>query len=257
MFGITVDDVIEVYKQLKDRYDFILTTTFALDEGFTVDCPIIVGKAHNQIIELYEDGGDFVLDVMDEKQTKGTHWHPNDVEGAVDDIVKFMEGKSDYEMAPFRNTRMEGDAMFKYRKASVSDAATIAKMAAKLWNSDTLDDLIAEFEELLAGEDTAIFICQAGGCAIGFAQCQLRHDYVEGTSSSPVAYLEGVFVEESHRRRGCGKYLIHACEQWAKEKGCTEFASDCELDNKESLAFHLHSGFEEANRIICFVRKLQ
>ena len=102
VFYITVDDVIKVYNQLKDRYELVLTTTSALDEGFTVDCPIIVGKAHGQVVELYEDGGDFVLDVMDIKQTKGTHWHPNDVEGAVNDIVEFMEGKSDYKMSPFR-----------------------------------------------------------------------------------------------------------------------------------------------------------
>ena len=102
MFGITVDDVLKVYEQLKDRYDLVLTTTSALDEGFTVDCPIIVGKAHEQIIELYEDSGDFVMDVMDAEQTKGTHWHPDDVKGAVDYIAEFMDGKSDYEMYPFR-----------------------------------------------------------------------------------------------------------------------------------------------------------
>ncbi len=102
MFDLTVDDVLEVYEQLKDRYALVLTTTSALDEGFTVDCPIIVGEAHGQIIELYEDGGDFVMDVMDEKQTRGTHWHPYDVEGAIDDIVEFMEGKSDYKMYPFK-----------------------------------------------------------------------------------------------------------------------------------------------------------
>ena len=102
MFDISVDDVVEVYEQLKDRYDLVLTTTSALDEGFTVDCPIVVGKAHGQIIELYEDGGDFVMDVMDEEQTKGTHWHPNDVESAIDDVAEFMEGKSDYEMFPFK-----------------------------------------------------------------------------------------------------------------------------------------------------------
>ena len=102
MFRITVDDVLAVYEQLKDRYALVLTTTSVLDEGFTVDCPIIVGKAHGQIIELYEDGGYFVLDVMDAEQTKGTHWHPNDVEGAVGYIVEFMEGKSDYEMFSFR-----------------------------------------------------------------------------------------------------------------------------------------------------------
>lgn len=101
-FDITADDVIKVYEQLKDRYGLVLTSTSELDEGFTTDCPIIVGKAHGQIVELYEYGGEFILDVMDSKQTKGTHWHPNDVEGAADDIAEFMEGKSDYKMSPFR-----------------------------------------------------------------------------------------------------------------------------------------------------------
>ena len=102
MFDSTVDDVMAVYEQLKDRYDLVLTTTSALDEGFTIDCPIVVGKAHGQIIELYEDGGVFVLDVMNAAKTKGSHLHPNDVESAIDDIVKFMEGKSDYKMCHFR-----------------------------------------------------------------------------------------------------------------------------------------------------------
>ena len=102
MFDMTDENVLAVYEQLKDTYDLVLTTTSALDEGFTIDCPIIVGKAHGQILELYSDGDMFVLDVMDAEQTKGTHWHPNDVDSAVEHIVKFMEGKSDYELYPFR-----------------------------------------------------------------------------------------------------------------------------------------------------------
>lgn len=102
MFGITVDDVVNIYEQLKNRYALILTTTSALDEGFTIDCPIIVGRANGKIIELYEDGGMFIMDVMDAAQSVGTHWHPFDVKNAVDDIVKFMEGKTDYEMYPLK-----------------------------------------------------------------------------------------------------------------------------------------------------------
>jgi hypothetical protein len=101
MFDITVDDVFAVYDRLKDKYALTLTTTGALDEGFTVDCPIIVGKAHGYILELYEDGGLFILDVVDEAQTMGTHWHPNNVETAVEDIVAFMEGTEEYELMSF------------------------------------------------------------------------------------------------------------------------------------------------------------
>ena len=96
----------------------------------------------------------------------------------------------------------------------------------------------------------------AGEFPVGFAQCQLRRDYVEGTESSPVGYLEGIYVVELWRKQGLAKALLAACEGWAKGKGCTEFASDCELDNTQSLQFHLKAGFREANRIICFTKKI-
>ena len=102
MFDKAAEDVFAVYNRLKDRYPLILTNSMALDEGFTVDCPVIVAKAHGQIMELYEDGGVFILDVMDEAKTKGTHWHPYDVEDAAKDFTEFMEGKSDYGLTPFR-----------------------------------------------------------------------------------------------------------------------------------------------------------
>ena len=105
MFDVTANDVLNVYKQLKDRYSLILTTTSALndelDTGFTIDCPIIVSKAHGQIIWLYECDDMFVMDVMDEEQTKGNHWHPDNVEYAVYDIEDFINGKSDYDLQPF------------------------------------------------------------------------------------------------------------------------------------------------------------
>ena len=86
--------------------------------------------------------------------------------------------------------------------------------------------------------------------------CGLRHDYVEGTDSSPVGYLEGIFVMEKYRKRGIAKELLKNCQKWAQEQGCGEFASDCEIMNEDSLRFHLHVGFEEVNRIICFTKKL-
>ena len=50
--------------------------------------------------------------------------------------------------------------------------------------------------------------------------------------------------------------LLSTCEAWAKQQGCREFASDCELGNGESLRFHLAMGFREANRVICFTKEL-
>ncbi len=142
------------------------------------------------------------------------------------------------------------------RQATMKDALTVAKLAVKLWPSHTIEEMTAEFEHLLADTSVAVFLFYIDRNAIGFAQCQLRNDYVEGTDSSPVGYLEGIYIADHFRKQGFGKMLLGACEQWAKEQRCKEFASDCELDNTQSLSFHLHSGFDEANRIICFVKRL-
>ena len=142
-------------------------------------------------------------------------------------------------------------------KAGLNDVKIIAKMAHKMWSSHTLDELEEEFHEIIVSEDSAEFIVTNEGKAIGFAQCQLRYDYVEGTSSSPVGYLEGIFIEDGFRKKGYARELLKNCEQWSLEKGCTEFASDCELSNDTSLKFHLNVGFKEANRIICFTKNLK
>lgn len=141
-------------------------------------------------------------------------------------------------------------------KAEEKDASTVAALAAALWPHHRAGELELEFHPLLSDPEAAVFLMFAGDCAVGFAQCQLRHDYVEGTRTSPVGYLEGIYVIPSCRHRGIAGALLNACEVWAREMGCTEFASDCELDNLESLAFHKKLGFTEANRIICFTKKL-
>lgn len=141
-------------------------------------------------------------------------------------------------------------------KATDNDVKAITKLALLLWPDNVENELTSEFSELILDQKAIIFLAKAENVAIGFAQCQLRIDYVEGTESSPVGYLEGIFVKEQYRRIGVAKQLLSACEKWAKSKGCKEFASDVELENNVSLNFHLRNGFQEANRIICLTKKL-
>lgn len=142
------------------------------------------------------------------------------------------------------------------RRAGMNEARDLANMAIQMWTDHDLEDLTEEFRQLVMNDDAVCFIKFVDDKPIAFAQCQLRHDYVEGTESSPVGYLEGIFVSEGYRKKGYAAELLSECEKWAKEKGCSEFASDCELDNMDSLRFHMALGFEEANRIICFRKDL-
>ena len=142
------------------------------------------------------------------------------------------------------------------RRAENSDCSALAFLACRLWPHHSMEEMEEEFSPMLAASGCAVFVAWEDARPVGFAQCQLRHDYVEGTSSSPVGYLEGIYVAEDFRKQGIAKEMLAACEAWAREQGCREFASDCELDNEESLRFHKKLGFQEANRIICFTKPL-
>lgn len=142
------------------------------------------------------------------------------------------------------------------KKATPNDTRVLAELAIQMWSNHTVSELDTDFDEIVSNKDAVCYIKYIDNTPVGFAQCQLRHDYVEGTRSSPVGYLEGIFVVPEHQHKGYAKELLQECELWAKEKGCTEFASDCELDNSNSFNFHMAMGFEEANRVICFRKEL-
>lgn len=142
------------------------------------------------------------------------------------------------------------------RKAGKTELEILANLAVLMWNSSSVDELITEFSETISNGKSQFFLKYENDTPVGFAQCQLRYDYVEGTSTTPVGYLEGIFIKEGYRNRGYAKELLTECEAWAKNNGCREFASDCEIDNIESFCFHKAMNFTEANRIICFTKKL-
>ena len=143
------------------------------------------------------------------------------------------------------------------KKATLEELSEAVRLANLLWQDSEYDELKSELEAEILSDESIIALYYEVDKAVGFAYSALRHDYVEGTNTSPVGYLEGIFTLEDYRGTGIAAELLSYCEKWAKEKGCAEFCSDCELDNSASYAFHMKSGFEEANRIICFYKKLR
>ena len=115
---------------------------------------------------------------------------------------------------------------------------------------DEAEDRVAERNPRIA-----TFVAEADGQVIGFAEVSLRSDYVSGCETSPVAFLEGIFVHPDWRRAGVGRALVTVCEQWGLSQGCRELGSDARLDNAASHRFHGHTGFEETGRVVYF-RKL-
>jgi aminoglycoside 6'-N-acetyltransferase I len=97
----------------------------------------------------------------------------------------------------------------------------------------------------------------ADGAAVGFVEAAKRVDYVNGTSTSPVAFIEGLYVAPAARRRRVARALVESVIEWALAQGCSELASDALLDNTTGQAAHRALGFEETERVVYFRRALR
>ncbi|WP_226782583.1 aminoglycoside 6'-N-acetyltransferase [Oceaniglobus trochenteri] len=145
------------------------------------------------------------------------------------------------------------------RIATAVDIDGWLELRARLWPETPHDEHRAEIAQMLArpeGQCAGFIEISEETEARAFAEVALRHDYVNGCETSPVAFLEGIYVHPEHRRAGLGRALLAAIRAWAREQGCTELASDAYLDNVESHAFHAALGFEETQRVVYFRKAL-
>lgn len=109
---------------------------------------------------------------------------------------------------------------------------------------------------LKAPDNPAVFVAErTDGSLVGFIEVGTR-PYAEGCETSPVAFIEAWYVAEEVRRQGVGRGFFEAAENWAREQGLSEIASDTLIDNEVSIAAHKALGYEEVERIVCFRRRL-
>lgn len=141
-------------------------------------------------------------------------------------------------------------------QANQTNLDAVTHLALKLWPEHEWTELRDEFEELLASEKDQVYLAAIEDSYIGFLHMSLRFDYVEGSSSSPVGYVEGIYVDENHRNQGVSRKLVEAGEGWAKSLGCKELGSDTGWDNLASQSFHQKIGFREAGRIVAFIKEI-
>jgi aminoglycoside 6'-N-acetyltransferase I len=134
-----------------------------------------------------------------------------------------------------------------------------AALRHELWPHATQAEHALEAREVLQSpEQTAVFLAlDAEGAAVAFAEAALRHDYVNGCTTSPVAFLEGIYVRQAYRKQGIARLLCRAVEDWALGLGCTELASDVEIHNGTSQSMHLAIGFEETERVVYYRKPLR
>jgi aminoglycoside 6'-N-acetyltransferase I len=137
-----------------------------------------------------------------------------------------------------------------------SDDRAWLEMRVALWPDGTPAEHRAAMAEVLARGLYVRLARDPAGAAVGFVEAAKRLDYVNGATSSPVAFLEGLFVVPAARRRGVARALVESVVAWALAQGLRELASDSLIDNTPAHAAHRGLGFEETERVVCFLRRL-
>ena len=130
-------------------------------------------------------------------------------------------------------------------------------MRQALWPEASDERHRKEMAMILAAPEEMVPLLyeDASGRLLGFAEAALRK-YADGCLSSPVGYLEGWYVVDDARRQGVGGALMRAAEDWVRGKGCTEMASDTEIENRLSRTAHGRLGYEEVGEAVCFRKSL-
>ncbi|MBP5108351.1 aminoglycoside 6'-N-acetyltransferase [Pseudomonas protegens] len=141
---------------------------------------------------------------------------------------------------------------------SSANAGGWLQLRQGLWPDCPQDEHQAEIQQILAEPQRygCWLACTENGEAVGLAEAALRHDYVNGTDSSPVVFLQGIYVAPGHRRQGIAQRLIEQVAYWGQQRGCVEMASDTSLDNLASQDLHHALGFEETERVVYFKKRL-
>jgi len=134
--------------------------------------------------------------------------------------------------------------------------APLTRLMLELWPECSYAEEQNANEHIAQAHDETCYLARIGNDYIGFIHVALRKDYVEGSTASPTAYVEALYVKAEYRQHGVARRLMDQAEQWAKQQGCCELASDTELDNTASITAHKGLGFTEVNRIVCFIKQL-
>lgn len=143
------------------------------------------------------------------------------------------------------------------RPAVPTDAAGWQNLRSQLWpDADSAREIAQYFAAIPKRRGQVLVATDDSGTVCGFIELSVRHDWVEGSTSSPVAYVEGWFVHPDYRKQGIGKALLAAAENWARESGFTEIASDTLVENQDSISAHRACGYVEVERTVHFIKPL-
>jgi aminoglycoside 6'-N-acetyltransferase I len=142
------------------------------------------------------------------------------------------------------------------RRVTPADHPEWLRMRKLLWPTADPAGMAAELDSIMNDPMTPVFVAERqGGGLCGLLEAGTR-PYADGCDTTPVGYIEGWYVDEDVRGIGIGRALVSEAEDWAREHGLHEMASDTAVTNAAGFKAHLALGYKEMEHLIHFAKNL-
>jgi aminoglycoside 6'-N-acetyltransferase I len=149
------------------------------------------------------------------------------------------------------------------REAVTADREALVRFRCDLWPDAPRAEHEEDVDAHFAGRPrstlpVAILVAVDDGAPLGFVEVGLRSHADGCGTTQAVGFVEGWYVTPANRRRGVGRALVAAAEEWSRAHGCREIASDTWSDarGEASVSAHRALGFEVVDRVVNFRKGL-
>jgi aminoglycoside 6'-N-acetyltransferase I len=140
------------------------------------------------------------------------------------------------------------------REATIKDFKEWLRMRMHLYPEYDTKVLHSEIESILRNKsimgelDYVVFVYEYERSKLsGFIETSIRKELL-GYEQSHVGYIESLYVDPSHRRKGIARRLVELSEHWVNNQKNLPFYVDTDSKYEDAIKFYTSIGFKEIYR---------
>jgi GNAT superfamily N-acetyltransferase len=139
------------------------------------------------------------------------------------------------------------------RPAALADSPCLALLCGQLGYPASPPQVHQRLAAILNDPARAVFVAtSSSGEVVGWIQVSI----VRLLMADAYVEVDGLVVDESHRRAGVGQALMVCAESWARQHGLQDVCLHSNIIRQEAHRFYEHLGYASAKTQLNFRKRL-
>lgn len=139
------------------------------------------------------------------------------------------------------------------RPAQPADAAALAQLAGELGYPTNAGEISSRLAIVSASPNDAVLVAEIEGRVEGWMHVRASVSLESGSFSE----IRGLVVSEAMRSHGVGAELVHAAEEWARDRGMERIRLNTNVIRERAHAFYERCGFTHTKTSRVYEKKLR